>query len=102
MRVYCVDLAGRLHDLRAAAALYPAVYDKADYAAGQALAKRLRAAASQGLVYDSVRRAGGTCAAVFRPRLLSKGRQERHLCYVWDGRDISEVYEKRTLTSDAG
>ncbi len=33
--------------------------------------------------------------AVFRPRLLSNCRQERHLCYVWDGRKIAIIYEKR-------
>ena len=36
--------------------------------------------------------------AVFRPRLLSNCRQERHLCYVWGGRTISTIDEKR----DAG
>jgi hypothetical protein len=29
--------------------------------------------------------------------VLSNCRQERHLCYVWDGKAISSVYEKRTL-----
>jgi hypothetical protein len=78
------------------------VYDGEDYAGGQALAKRLRAAGSDGVVYSSVRRDGGECAAVFRARqgqrgLLANCRQERHLAYVWDGAAISGVYEKREV-----
>lgn len=97
MRVYLVDLAASLHDLRGRSADYPLVYHEEDYAAGQQLAARLRGSGSDGIVYDSVRRRGGECAAVFRPRLLSNCRQERHLCYRWDGRRIASVYEKREL-----
>jgi hypothetical protein len=49
------------------------------------------------VVYRSVRDESGECAAVFRPRLLSACRQERHLCYVWDGAAITTVYEKRAF-----
>lgn len=97
MRVYLVDLAGELHDLRGLSAELTLVYHADDYAAGQQLARRLRGAGSNGIAYDSVRHAGGECAAVFRPRLLANGRQERHLCYVWDGTRIVTVYEKRAL-----
>lgn len=97
MRVYLVDLAGALHDLRGQEATWPLVYHEDDYAAGQQLARTLRQEGSGGIAYDSVRHAGGACAAIFRPRLLSNGRQERHLCYVWDGRAIASVYEKREL-----
>ena len=65
----------------------------------QQTARDLRDAGSDGIVYQSVRRDGGECAAVFRPRLLSNCRQERHLCYVWDGARIATVYEKRELAS---
>lgn len=100
MRVYLVDLDGDLHDLRGQKTARPLVYHDDDYAAGQHLARTLRNEGSNGIAYDSVRRAGGECVAVFRPRLLSNARQERHLCYVWDGRQIATVYEKRAL--DAG
>lgn len=98
MRVYLADLAADLHDLRGRQDEYPHVYDKENYSAGQHLAATLRKSGSNGIVYDSVRRPGGECAAVFRPRLLSNGRQERHLCYVWDGQRIASVYEKRAVT----
>ena len=45
-----------------------------------------------------MRYAGGECAAVVRPRLLAKCRQERHLCYVWNGREIATVYEKKAFS----
>lgn len=97
MRVYLVDLTGELHDLRKQKSDYALVYHNDNYSAGQHLARTLRQQASNGITYDSVRRAGGECAAVFRPRLLSNARQERHLCYIWDGHTISSVYEKRSL-----
>ena len=37
-----------------------------------------------------------------RARLLSNCRQERHLCYAWDGQRINSVYEKRALGDGAG
>ena len=97
MRVYPVDLEGSLHDLRGQQPTYPLIYQDTDYAAGQHLAKTLRKGGPDGIAYDSLRRRGGECVAAFRPRLLSNARQERHLCYVWDGQRITTVYEKRTL-----
>lgn len=97
MRVLLADLRGALHDLRGAAARRPALYAPDDYAASQAFARALRERGSPGIVYDSVRRAGGQCAAVFRPPLLARCRQGRHLAYVWDGTAITDVYEKRRV-----
>jgi hypothetical protein len=97
MRVYQADLDGTLHDLRGRRAAFPLAYHAREYAAGQHLARTLRASGSNGIAYDSVRRDGGECAAVFRPRLLAKARQERHLCYVWDGERIATIYEKREI-----
>lgn len=93
MRVYAVDLVGDLHDLRGPA--FPLVHLEDDYAASRRLANALRQEGSDGFAYDSVRRKGGECAVAFRPSLLSNVRQERHLCYVWNGRRITKVYEKR-------
>ena len=97
MRVYLIDLAASLHDLRGRKAEFPIVYHNENYTAGQHLAATLRKEGSNGIAYDSVRHNGGECAAVFRARLLSNCRQERHLCYVWDGQRITAVYEKRSL-----
>jgi len=97
MRVYLVDLMAELHDIRGRQKDLSPVYDRDDYSAGQGLGGSLRSEGSNGIVYHSVRHDGGQCAGVFRPRVLSNCRQGRHLCYVWDGAEISDVYEKRAL-----
>lgn len=99
MRVYAVDLDADLHDIRGMCNTLPDLYDPDSYATSQSFACTLREDGSDGIVYQSVRHDGGECAAVFRPRLLSNCRQERHLCYVWDGNSISTVYEKKALGS---
>ena len=97
MRAYASDLDAELHDIRGARAAWREVYDPdpAAYAAGQALARTLRADGSNGIAYDSVRDDGGECAAVFRPPVLGPARQRGHYCYVWDGEAIVGVYEKK-------
>lgn len=97
MRVYAVDLAAHLHDIREMRHSHPAYYHSSNYGVSQQLAVQLRAEGADGIVYGSVRDGEGECAAIFRPRLLSNCRQERHLCYVWNGTMIATVYEKRNL-----
>ena len=96
-RVYIADLDAALHDIRGRRGELPGLYDAESYGAAQSFARALREAGSSGVVYDSVRHEGGECAAVFRPKALSHCRQEKHLCFVWDGSRVSEVYEKRWL-----
>lgn len=100
MRVYRVDVDGDLHDLRGQKTAQPLIYDPDNYAAGQQMGRTLHQSGSNGIAYDSVRRVRGECAAVFLSRLLSNVRQERHLCYVWDGLQITAVYEKRELDGE--
>lgn len=100
MRVLEAQLDAPLHDVRGMRATLREVYDADDYGASQRFARRLRAAGSEGIVYDSVRHAGGVNAAVFRPRRIRNCREVRTLTYVWDGTRISEVYEKRSLDED--
>lgn len=99
MRVYAVDLDANLHDIRPMREEQPLLYHPTGYGTSQQFAADLREAGSEGIVYQSVRHEGGECAAVFKPRLLSNCRQERHLCYVWDGSRIDTVYEKRALST---
>ena len=79
MRVLRARLDADLHELRGLQSSHPEIYHPDDYSASQALARRLRAPGSWGVVYDSVRRAGGECVAVFRPRALSRCQQAQHL-----------------------
>lgn len=100
MRVYLVDLDGNLHDLRGQMDAQPFVCHNDNDTAGQHLARTLREGGSNGIAWDSVRHRRGECVAVFRPPLLSNARQERHLCYIWNGQQIETVYEKRELDDD--
>lgn len=97
MRVYAVDLDAELHDIRGMRESHPAYYHASSYAMSQELAAQLRDDGSNGIAYLSVRHDGGECVAVFRPPLLSNCRQERHLCYVWDGSAIATIYEKKNF-----
>lgn len=95
MRVYAVDLDANLHDIREMHDAYKRYYDPENYNTPQSLAIELRKVGSDGIVYQSVRHDAGECAALFRPKLLSNCRQERHLCYVWDGSEVVAIYEKQ-------
>ena len=95
MRVLMADARGDLHDIRGQQKTRVDIYDPDDYSASQKFARSLRNENSSGIVYNSVRQRDGQCIAIFRPPLLSNCRHERHLCYVWNGNQISNIYEKR-------
>jgi hypothetical protein len=95
MRCYRTAINGRLHDLRGG---WASAHDPDHYAASQALARELRSSGSNGLVYDSVRDAGGECAALFYPDLAAPCVQAQHLIYRWDGERIAAVLEVNAVT----
>ncbi len=95
MRVLIARLVGDLHDIRAQQEQKPELYDPDAYDASQDFARCLRNESCNGIVYNCVRHDPGQCVAIFRPPLLSDCRTERHLCYVWNGEEISDIYEKR-------
>ena len=95
MRVYLADMAADLHDIRDMSATLPDVYRIDDYGTSQALARRLRGEGSAGIAYDSVRRDGGECVALFKAKTLTNVRQGAHLLYKWNGVEIGQVYELR-------
>lgn len=97
MRVLRAGIRAEMHDLRGMADRLPAVYHGSDYGAGQSLARALRGERSWGIAYDSVRREGGECVAVLRPKAVEDCKQAEHLGYVWNGEEITLVYEKRIL-----
>ncbi len=96
MRSYASDLEASLHDIRNMQDSIPEVYttDPDNYAPAQSLAREIREKDSSGILYNSVRKDGGECVAIFRPRVLSPVRHGAHYCYVWDGKEITAVYIK--------
>ena len=75
-----------LHDLRDRD-LFGAALDPADYTAAQSIARELRGShASDGIVYPSVRYAGGEAMGTFWPDVGGIPVAHRHLCYRWNGR----------------
>lgn len=63
------------------------------YADSQPFAARLRAAGSNGVVYDSVRDPGGQCVAVFRPRAVGIPIPGKHLRFHWDGMRVTRYFD---------
>jgi len=84
-REILLDIEAELHDLRAEPDRWHDVLAPDDYRAGQALGQQLRAAGSEGVVFPSVRHAGGQCAGLFHPDCAANPVQARHLDYHWDG-----------------
>ena len=93
MRTLSGRIDARFHDLRGGDRLWQPCLDPENYAASQALGLRLRAGGSNGLVWPSVRHAGGQCLGAFRPKAVGIPVQGRHLRYHWDGARISRYFD---------
>jgi hypothetical protein len=84
-------IAGRLHDLRGEG--FADTLDPNDWSAGQRLGTSLKAAASNGIVYASVRYSEGQAAALFYPDLVKLPvTQARTLQYHWDGTRMTRYF----------
>ncbi|HEX6141152.1 MAG TPA: RES family NAD+ phosphorylase [Geminicoccaceae bacterium] len=92
MRVLTGAVATSFHDLRGQPA-FAACLDPEDYGPSRALGAQLKARGSNGVVYPSVRRAGGQCLGAFRPKAVGLPRQERHLRYHWNGERIDRYFD---------
>jgi hypothetical protein len=97
MRMLRARIRGEMIDLRGLRGDHPDLYHLTDYAAGQAFSRDARSLGAPGIAYDSVRRDGGSCVAVLRPRSVAACKQAEHLGYVWNGESIGVVYEKRIV-----
>ena len=90
---YLADFSASFHDLRGTggegerldARATRAHLDPDSYVDSQALAEHLLESGSLGIVYPSVRRAGGTCLACFRPALVNNVRRDRTYRFTWNG-----------------
>ena len=77
-----------------------ALLDPDDYAASFIFGQSVYAAGLDGVVYPSVRHAGGRCAGVYRPRCIRNARTTKYLGYRWNGQRIGDVFEISSLTSN--
>ncbi len=99
MRVLVATIEGSLHNLSGRKKEFESVYHDNDYTAGQRLGRELRSSGSAGIRYSSVRHhLHDNCYAVFIPSILSKCRQGANLAYHWDGKNITDIYEKKAIT----
>ncbi len=87
---YLADFSASFHDLRRARG-FKACLDPDSYVESQALAETLLEQESLGVVYPSVRRAGGTCVACFRPALVNNVRRARTYRFTWTGTADPEI-----------
>lgn len=86
---YLADFSGEFHDLRHDD--LSEVLDPESYVQSQALAEWLVEAGALGVVYPSMRRAGGTCLACFRPALVMNVRKGATYRFRWSGDPIPEI-----------
>ena len=94
MRCYTLPVKNRFHDIRGG---HPRLHHRDDYSASQAFGQRLRDRGANGVVFDSVRNAGGECVAAFWPDCVGRCSQGKHFAYHWDGTSITHVVELRSV-----
>ncbi|CAK03005.1 RES family NAD+ phosphorylase [Rhizobium johnstonii] len=67
-----------------------------DYTASQIAGRGLRAAGSDGLLWNSVRMPGQRCIGIFWPDAITIPVQGRHYCYHWNGMRVDFVRQYDT------
>jgi hypothetical protein len=85
------------YDLRDQQREFKAVYSPTDYSSSQKLGAEVREKGADGIAYDSVRREGGECVAVFRPRCVGPCNAVKQIIFRWDGEAITAVLEAQRL-----
>ena len=87
---YLADVSAELHDLRGDGRFADCLAPDS-YVASQGLAERLLDAGALGVVYPSVRHAGGTCIACFRPAIVANVRRDATYRFTWAGTPVARV-----------
>lgn len=80
---FLADFRGEFHDLRGATR-FANCLDPSSYKASQRLAGELLDAGSAGVLYPSVRHAGGVCIGCFRPALVNNVRKGLRLSVTFE------------------
>jgi len=89
---YLADFSAEFHDLRVGR--FGEVLSPDSYVASQELAEKLLEEGALGLIYPSVRRAGGTCLACFRPALVMNVRKGTTYRFVWSGKPTPKIIKQ--------
>jgi hypothetical protein len=93
MRLYSVEARGRVTDLRKASRADPRIIDPDSHAWSQGIGRTLHDEGALGILYPSVRHAGGECLAAFKTTLLKNCLHAAYLEYSWNGQEIDAVFE---------
>ena len=93
MRLYSVKAKGQVADLREASRTDPRIVDPDNYGYAQGIGRTLRNEGALGILYPSVRHAGGKCLVALKPSLLKNCVHAAYLEYNWNGREIDAVFE---------
>lgn len=94
MRALVGPIASRFVDVAALPAARRArILAPDDYAASRAFAAPLRAAGQNGIVYPSVRHAGGQCVAAFRPKAVGVPVPGPAITYHFDGTRVARWFD---------
>lgn len=87
---YLGDFSAVLHDLRNDPA-FADYLDPDSYTASQTLGQQQLDSGSLGIIYPSVRHAGGTCVACFRPALVGNVRRDASYRFIWSGTRVPAI-----------
>lgn len=88
MRCYTCEVNAELVDVRAD----PQVHNPDSFTYAQAIGRQLKTQNEMGILYQSVRHAGGECIAALRPNaVIPPAIQAGHYQFYWDGNSISHV-----------
>jgi len=94
MHVLVGAIANRFHDVATlSASRQRTILNPDSYVESRRFGAAMRAGGSNGLVYRSVRHAGGHCVAAFRPKAVAIPMQTRHLKYHWDGTRVVRYFD---------
>lgn len=98
MREFTTALDAPLIDLRDREQTMPALYHRSDYTVSQQFGEACRARGDVGIIWNSVRHAGGECVVIYQPRRLLPVQQGQHLEYRWHGVAEPEILRLSSVT----
>ena len=89
LRALVAAIDARFQDIRGG---FPGAHDRNDYRVAQALARELRDAGSNGIVYRSTRHEGGVCLSALRPKAVSLPISGSNLRFHFDGERVDRWF----------